>query len=136
MIRYLKMLIVSLWIPTLCFSTNISTNIPNINEDSLIFVTPLQLKKTNIIFVEHSQMKKQINLLKQSMQIKDSLLYFSNERSNNYLKQLQLVKKSDSIKTNRINALNKSIKKKDRTNKIFLFSSCVLCLTSLLLIIK
>lgn len=37
-------------------------------QDSLIVITPLQLKKTNLIFLEHSKLLQQVPLLKSQIQ--------------------------------------------------------------------
>lgn len=52
-------LFISLLTPTLSFSQDMSQK----TQDSLIIITPKQLKITNLIFAEHSELKKERPLL-------------------------------------------------------------------------
>ena len=52
--------LVSLLIPILSFSQDIY---PKLLNDSLVVITPLQLKKTNLIFLEHRKLKLENNEL-------------------------------------------------------------------------
>lgn len=86
-------------------------------QDSIVFITPKQLKYTNLIFVEHKKLIEENKLL-------------ANQVKNYQLKTDNLVK-SDSLKTSQINSyqhinevysnkiedLNKTIKKKDKYAK-------------------
>ena len=81
--------------------------------DSIVYITPEQLKITNLIFAEHSKLKyenyllnKQIHLYKLDNQYLDSI------------NQLQLQKYSDIINSYEVQVtnLNKSL---DNTNKSF-----------------
>ena len=55
--KYIIPFLVSLLTPIVSFS---QTTYPKILNDSLIVITPLQLKQTNLIFVEHCKLKKQV----------------------------------------------------------------------------
>ena len=58
-IKFVLILFISLWIPT----TSNSQNTVPITKDSLILITPQQLKITNLIFKEHEMLKKENSLL-------------------------------------------------------------------------
>ena len=61
-IKFVLILFISLWIPI----TSSSQNTVPITEDSLILVTPQQLKITNLIFKEHEMLKNErYHLLRQ-----------------------------------------------------------------------
>lgn len=73
--------------------------------DSIITLTPSQLKQTNLIFVEHKKLLVENKLLK--------------EQIDNYKEDNELLIKTDSIRISQINiykdlntSLNKSLKKK------------------------
>lgn len=81
--------------------------------DSIVYITPEQLKITNLIFAEHSKLKyenyllnKQIHLYKLDNQYLDSI------------NQLQLQKYSDIINSYEVQVINLN-KSLDSTNKSF-----------------
>lgn len=76
-----------------CFS---QTTYPAILNDSLITITPNQLKTTNLIFLEHSKLKLENLELKNQICLYDSIVY-----------QYQ---KKDILYTNQVNILTEDTK--------------------------
>ena len=60
-----KLFLIGLLIPIACFS---QTTYPKIVNDSLIVVTPQQLKTTNLIFLEHNKLLKENELLNKKIE--------------------------------------------------------------------
>lgn len=60
-----KLFLIGLLIPIACFS---QTTYPKIVNDSLIVVTPQQLKTTNLIFLEHSKLLRENELLNKKIE--------------------------------------------------------------------
>ena len=84
-----------------CFSSTIY-------KDSIIVITPTQLKNTNLIFAEHSKLFKENSLLKRQIE--------------NYKEDNKLLIKSDSVRCLEINyysdinkELNNSLQKKNKS---------------------
>ena len=87
-------------------ATTFSSSI--IYKDSIIIVTPIQLKNTNLIFAEHDKLLKENSLLKSQI--------------DNYKEDNKLLMQSDSIKDLEINCysninkeLNNSLQKKNKS---------------------
>lgn len=80
--KYIIPFLVSLLTPIASFS---QTTYPKTLNDSLIVITPLQLKQTNLIFVEHCKLKKQVP------ELENKILYLN--------KINKLFETSDSIKS-------------------------------------
>lgn len=100
--RMLMLLLVIMLTTTTSFSSTILNGTEN---DSIITLTPSQLKQTNLIFVEHKKLLVENKLLK--------------EQIDNYKEDNELLIKTDSIRISQINiykdlntSLNKSLKKK------------------------
>lgn len=85
-------------LPTLSFSQN---TYPKIVNDSLIVITPKQLKQTNFIFLEHKKLKLQIPELNSQI-----------ESLEKYIDTYML---SDSIKENKIQNLEAYAKSANNT---------------------
>ena len=86
---------------TTSFSANIS------EKDSMITITPIQLKRTNLIFAEHSKLLIENKLLRKQI--------------NNYEEDNNLLLITDSVRISQINgyqelnkSLNESLKKKNK----------------------
>ena len=84
-----------------CFSSTIY-------KDSIIVITPTQLKNTNLIFAEHSKLLKENSLLKRQIE--------------NYKEDNKLLIKSDSVRCLEVNyysdinkELNNSLQKKNKS---------------------
>ena len=105
-IKFILILFISLWIPI----TSSSQSIVPITKDSLILITPEELKITNLIFNEHKMLKeerpfllKQINGLEElnkSYVLQDSLRIVELETWKNqaYLFEKENVKLSKKLK--------------------------------------
>lgn len=78
----MKRIVISFLIILLQTTTSFSQIIWN---DSVIGITPIQLKTTNLIFVEHEKLLKENSLLKIQL--------------DNYIKDNQLLTQTDSIRT-------------------------------------
>lgn len=103
--RLLMLLIVIMLGKTTSFSLTILNGIEN---DSVITLTPSQIKETNLIFAEHRKLLIENKLLR--------------DQINNYKEDNQLLIKSDSLRVKQIalyknwnNSLNKSLKKKNKS---------------------
>ena len=90
---------------TTSFSSTISSGI---EKDTIVSLTPSQLKETNLIFAEHSKLLTENRLLK--------------EQVDNYKEDNNLLIRADSVRLSQISAykelndsLNKSLKKKNKT---------------------
>jgi hypothetical protein len=83
-----------------CISQNIS-KYPKILNDSLVVITPEQLKQTNLIFLEHSKLKETLPLVESKVVLLDSI-----NRS---------LLKSDSIKSSIIDTCSTTIKNNIKT---------------------
>jgi len=105
----------SLMIPILSFSENISNN--NQNEDSLIWITAKQLKQTNIIFLEHKKLLQRDSIL--SQQVLNLEQVYINYNKIDSLRQEQLLIAQQQIKADSIKmvAMDKKIKKSKRKIK-------------------
>jgi len=109
------------------------TTYPKNLNDSLVVITAEQLKQTNLIFVEHDHLTKENVLLKNKIDLQDSLIY-------NY-SQIDLIQKNNIIKlteevdfaTNKINKLEKQFK---IYKPVAYASSGVLIATLLILLLK
>ncbi len=93
------------------------TTYPKITQDSMIVITPLQLKKTNLIFLEHKKFSKEIPLLKLQVNNLENInkgLILSDS-----LKTTQIDKCMLQLKTNNdaLIDLNESLKKEKAKNK-------------------
>lgn len=107
--RATKRLLVVLLIIVLPMTTSSSLTISSgIEKDSIVSITPAQLKETNLIFAEHRKLL-----------IENQLL---SEQLNNYKEDNNLLIKADSIKQNQIKiykdwneSLNKNLDKKEKT---------------------
>lgn len=114
--RILLVLLTIILVKTISFSSTIYP-------DTIVSITPEQLKTTNLIFLEHDKLFQENNLL--------------NIQLNNYHNQLELYKKSDSIQIlnlrryqnitkeqqDSIDALTKEIERKKDTLFTWKFSS-------------
>ena len=78
----------SLLIPICCIS---QTTYPQRLNDSLVVITNLQLKETNLIFIEHNFLKEKVNLL--------------NIQLDNYINLTNELTVRDSLNTEKYNSL-------------------------------
>lgn len=94
------------------------TTYPKLTRDSLIVITPQQLKTTNLIFLEHKKLKAETVQLYTQLEAFDLLLY--NSAKVDSIKNLQIytlmanAKESDVL----IQRQATAIVKKDRSNRI------------------
>lgn len=94
------------------------TTYPKLTRDSLIVITPQQLKTTNLIFLEHKKLKAETVQLYTQLEAFDLLLY--NSAKVDSIKNLQIytlmanAKESDVL----IQKQATAIVKKDRSNRI------------------
>lgn len=102
--KLLILLLIILLTKTTSFSSTISKGI---EKDSIVSITPIQLKETNLIFAEHQKL------------LNENRLLF--EQINNYKEDNKLLMQSDSIRQVQIQAyknlneaLNKNINKKNK----------------------
>lgn len=106
--RVTKRLLVTLLTILLATTTSSSSTISSgIEKDSIVSITPAQLKETNLIFVEHHKLL-----------IENQLL---SEQLNNYKKDNKLLVKADSVRQAQIKvykdwneSLTKNLNKKKR----------------------
>lgn len=95
-----------------CFSQNI---LPEIKNDSTVFITSEQLKYTNLIFVEHEKILKENSLLRLQLdnykELNNNFISIDSLR----LQQIEEFNQLDIERINTINSLKKDIKNKNRT---------------------
>lgn len=129
--RFIKKLLVTLSTTLLATTTSFSSTISSgIEKDSIVSITPAQLKETNLIFAEHHKLL-----------IENQLL---SEQLNNYKEDNKLLIKADSIRQAQIKtyknwneSLTKNLNKKNKT--LFLWKIGGITVSSgllLLLLIK
>ena len=97
---------------TTCFSQNISDSI---KLDSIVLITPNQLKEANLIFVEHQKLLKENELLFKQIsnyKLDNELLLKTDSLRTLQLRNYEGLTKSYSFK---IEQLNKEIKRKNNT---------------------
>jgi hypothetical protein len=99
----IKVIIFVLLLSLLPRITSFSQNISNLNEtgDSLILITPTQLKQTNLIFLEHSK------------------ILITNDELNTQITNLKEVNRKylmiDSLRKSQLDIYSDDIKNKDKT---------------------
>lgn len=74
-----------LLVSSLAFS---QSTYPKVTKDSLIVITPFQLRKTNLIFLEHSKLKLEVEELNKQIIDYESMIDYCKKLSNN--KQVQI----------------------------------------------
>lgn len=97
---------------TMCFSQNISSGI---EKDSIVLITPNQLKEANLIFVEHQKLLRENDLLFKQIsnyKLDNELLLKTDSLRTLQLRNYEGLTKSYSLK---IEQLNKEIKRKNNT---------------------
>ena len=107
--RFTKKLLVTLSITLLTTTTSSSLTISSgIEKDSIVSITPAQLKETNLIFAEHRKLL-----------IENQLL---SEQLNNYKEDNKLLVKADSVRQAQMKtykdwneSLTKNLNKKNKT---------------------
>lgn len=101
---------------TACFSQNIY---PRILNDSLIVISPTQLKQTNLIFLEHNKLILENRELKSQLNNYSDLV--SNYQTNDSIKNTQIsLLRSNLDKYNTIiETQNMQIKKLRSSNKLY-----------------
>lgn len=98
--KNLLILLISLLLPMWCFS---QTTYPKLTSDSLIVITPQQLKATNLIFLEHKKLKLQVPELNKQIVSYESLI-------NSYVR-------SDSLKNSQVKELTNYIEVSEQVRK-------------------
>lgn len=97
---------------TTCFSQNISGGI---EKDSIVLITPNQLKEANLIFVEHQKLLRENDLLFKQIsnyKLDNELLLKTDSLRTLQLRNYEGLTESYSLK---IEQLNKEIKRKNNT---------------------
>lgn len=91
---------------------------PKVTKDSLIVITPLQLRKTNLIFLEHSKFRLEVKELNTQIADYESMINYYKEVSNN--KQIQIDSLLNSYHRSQLIIENKNsiISKQDRKLKV------------------
>lgn len=117
------------------FSSFSQTIYPKLTQDSLIVITPTQLKKTNLIFLEHQKLKLEIPQLERKIGLQ--------QEANTILQQSLVVKDQQISNLHEINNINESIllakdselKKYKVQNKLFIIGGCTVCASLIFLLI-
>jgi hypothetical protein len=107
-------------------------------KDSLIVITPLQLKKTNIIFVEHARMKEEIPLLQETINLQDSTIKLMDTSQQIQTQQILNYKTHVGEQQKTLNELDKTLQKeikKKHTYKGFAIGGCSVSLVLILLLL-
>lgn len=122
-------------IPILSFS---QSTYPKMTKDSLIVLTPLQLKKTNLIFVEHSKLKEENVLLREVILLKDSTISVYEQSENLRFNQMSDLKNLTTQQHLQIEDLNDRLAKKTKAYKTarkWAIGGCTLSLGFILLFV-
>lgn len=106
-------LLISLWIPTVCFSQD---TYPKTVNDTLILLTSKQLKHTNLIFAEHNMLLKKVDLLESQTRQYKKLI--RNYEQNDSLHS-ELLESNKIYYLNKLNALDKELKRETRKKKAY-----------------
>lgn len=112
--KILLILLISLLGTTSSFS---QTTYPKVTKDSLVVITPQQLKQTNLIFLEHKKLLNEVDLL--SSQNKNLGVINHNLELSDSIKSVQLRRcmLQAEMQDQAISSLNKTIQKKDHKIK-------------------
>lgn len=104
-----------LLVSSLAFS---QSTYPKVTKDSLIVITPFQLRKTNLIFLEHSKLKLEVKELNKQIVDYESMISYCKELSNN--KQVQIDSLLNGYHRSQLIIENKNsiISKQDRKLKV------------------
>ena len=110
--KFVTLFFLILLMTTTCFSQNI---LVRENNDTIVLITPKQLKETNLIFAEHQKLLKENSLLFKQIsnyKLDNSLLLRTDS-----LKTLQIKDYENLVTAYSLNIekLNKEIKKQDKT---------------------
>ena len=110
------LLLINLWIPTVCFSQNIY-KYPKVINDSLVVITHNQLKATNLIFVEHAKLAILYPIQERKIAVYKQLE--SEYKLNDSIKSKQIIEHQNTINENikTINSLNSTISNKNKKIK-------------------
>ena len=110
------LLLINLWIPTVCFSQNIY-KYPKVINDSLVVITHNQLKATNLIFVEHAKLAMLYPIQERKIAVYKQLE--SEYKLNDSIKSKQIIAHQNTINENikTINSLNSTISNKNKKIK-------------------
>lgn len=124
-------LLMSLLMPMSSFSENISKN--KKVEDSLIWITPTQLKQINLIFVEHKKLLTRDSLLSQQVLNLEQVYINYNKIDSLRQEQLQIAQKKIEADSIQMINMNKKIEKSKKKIKRRNYAICGLSGLSVLL---
>lgn len=132
--KYIILFLLNLLIPIVSFSQSIY---PKILNDSLVVITPLQLKQTNLIFIEHKKYKLLISQLENKIthlyKINSSLELIDSLKTNKIIKDSILITNN----FNEIKQLNKKISlNKTKQKRLLIGSFSLTTLFGLLWLLK
>ena len=106
-------------------------------KDSLIVISPTQLKQTNLIFSEHEFLIEENSLLLQDIDYLDQLNYNLMQIDSNNTEEIQYLKTVNLDYSNSINTLQKKINRKTTTlNWTLGTSTIIVCSLLLFLLFK
>ena len=128
--RSIVLLLINLLIAIASFT---QTTYPRNLNDSLVIITAEQLKQTNLIFAEHEFLTEENLILKDKINLQDSLIY-------NYSK-IDSIQKNNIIKlTSEVDFANNKINKLEKQCKYYkpvaYISSSALVISLLILLLK
>lgn len=112
--KSLLILLISLFGMMLSFS---QTTYPKLTQDSLIVITPTQLKQTNLIFLEHNKFSKEIPLLKTQISNLEEIIKNTEAADSLKASQLSLCLNQINKDKNTIEDLNLTLEKTKSKNK-------------------
>lgn len=126
--KSLIVLLINLFLTICCFSQN---TYPKITQDSLILITPTQLKQTNLIFLEHSKLKLELDSYINKVNIQSKQIDY-------YINTIDLKDESYNIQkevyTINENNLKKELRKSNFKSKCFMWGGITVS-TSLLVLL-
>lgn len=132
--RIVIVFLIMIFLKTISFSQNISTDI---NRDTIVSITSEQLKYSNLIFAEHKKLLIENSLLKEQIENQESKIQLLEETDSLRIGQINYYRELDKGYLTQIEVLNQTIKNKDKTVKIFKIGGITIsCGLLLLLLIK
>lgn len=132
--RIVILFLIMIFLRIMSFSQNISVDT---NQDTIVSITSEQLKYSNLIFIDHEKLLIENSLLSTQLEKQKSKIQLLEKTDSMRVNQIHYYKGLESNYSVQIENLNKTIKNKDKTIKIFKIGGITIsCGLLLLLIIK
>lgn len=121
--KSLLILLISLLLPMLSFSKD---TYPKIVADSLIVITPIQLKQTNLIFLEHAKLIKEFKLVSEKLRLQEETIEAQSKSLVLKDEQLFNLKSINGLQQVLIEDQDKIIEKYRKRKTVFIVGGCTI----------